>query len=315
MLEVAPESRRSRRRDSVGGWLTIASIGLAAGAAHAQQAMVATEAQATGTLILTQQALAYEHGEGVPKDQAKAVKLYCEAARAGDPQAMFNLGWMYANGRGVARDDAVAATLFARAAALGHAYASTMVKFVGPDGGGVLACLLPPVPEEAEVGDHDAEDPFALLPPEKKRIADVVIQTAPAYAIDPRLALAIVAVESDFQPRARSPKDARGVMQLIGGTAARFDVKNRMDIADNVRGGLAYLRWLLAYYKGEVRLAVAAYNAGEAAVDKYRGVPPYPETREYVRRVLRLFPSETQPYDPAIVEPSPSLFHSAYAAP
>jgi hypothetical protein len=312
MLAMAPESRRSRRRGSLGGWLTIAGIALAAGAAHAQQAAVATEAEAPGTL--TERALAYEHGEGVPKDQAKAVGLYCEAARAGDPEAMFSLGWMYANGRGVARDDAVAATLFAQAAALGHAYARSMLKFVGSDGGVVLACMLPPVPEEAEVRDHDAEDPFALLPPEKKRIADVVIRTAPAYAIDPRLALAIVAVESDFQPRARSPKDARGVMQLIGDTAARFDVKNRMDVADNVRGGLAYLRWLLAYFKGEVKLAVAAYNAGEAAVDKYRGVPPYPETREYVRRVLRLFPNETHPYDPAVVEPSPSLFRSASAA-
>ena len=312
MLAVAPESRRARRRDSVGGWLTIASIALAAGAAHAQQATVATEAESPTTL--TERALAYEHGEGVLKDQAEAVKLYCEAARAGDPEAMFNLGWMYANGRGVARDDAVAATLFAQAAALGHAYARTMLKFVGSDGGVVFACMLPPEPEEAEVRGDQALGRFALLPPEKKKIADVVIQAAPAYAIDPRLALAIVAVESDFQPRARSPKDARGVMQLIGETAARFEVKNRMDIADNVRGGLAYLRWLLAYYKGEVKLAVAAYNAGEAAVDKYRGVPPYPETREYVRRVLRLFPSETHPYDPAVVEPSPSLFHSASAA-
>ena len=292
--------------------LALAGMAVAAGAAHAQQAAVALEAEARATL--TERALAYEHGEGVPRDEAKAIELYCEAARAGDPEAMFNLGWMYANGRGVARDDAVAATLFAQAAALGHAYAGTMLKFVGPDGGVVFACMLPRKPEEAEVRDDGALGPFALLPPEKKKIADVVIQTAPAYAINPRLALAIVAVESDFQPRARSPKDARGVMQLIGETATRFEVKNRMDIADNVRGGLAYLRWLLAYYKGEVKLVVAAYNAGEAAVDKYRGVPPYRETREYVRRVLRMFPSETHPYDPAIVEPSSSLSRSASAA-
>jgi TPR repeat protein len=290
----------------------MAGLALVVGAAHAQQATIAPDPVAPSAL--TERALAYEHGEGVPKNQAKAIRLYCDAARAGDPEAMFNLGWIYANGRGVARDDAAAATLFAQAAALGHAYARTMLKFVGPDGGVVLACMLPPEPEEAEVRDDEALGPFALLPPEKKKIADVVIQTAPAYAIDPRLALAIVAVESDFQPRATSPKDARGVMQLIGDTAARFDVKNRMDVADNVRGGLAYLRWLLAYYKGKVKLAVAAYNAGEAAVDKYRGVPPYPETREYVRRVSQLFPSETHPYDPAVVGPSPALFHSASAA-
>jgi hypothetical protein len=312
MLAVAPESRGARRRGSVGGWLTIAGIALVVGAARAQQTTVATEAEAPTSL--TQRALAYEHGEGVSKDEVKAIGLYCEAARAGDPDAMFNLGWMYANGRGVARDDAVAATLFAQAAALGHAQAHAMLKFVGSDSGVVFACMLPPEPEQEEVRDDDALGPFALLPPEKKKIADLVTQTARAYAIDPRLALAIVAVESNFQPRATSPKDARGVMQLIGDTAARFDVKNRMDAPDNVRGGLAYLRWLLAYFKGEVRLAVAAYNAGEAAVDKYRGIPPYPETRQYVRRVLRLFPSETHPYDPAVVEPSPSLFNSASAA-
>jgi soluble lytic murein transglycosylase-like protein len=96
-------------------------------------------------------------------------------------------------------------------------------------------------------------------------------------------------------------------MQLVSGTAVRFNVANRMDIAANVRGGLAYLQWLLAYYEGRVRLAVAAYNAGEGAVDRYGGVPPYQETRDYVRRVLALFPNESQPYDPSVAEPSPAF--------
>src|SRR5690348_1933213 len=76
---------------------------------------------------LTAHALALEHGEGIAKDAVKAHDLYCDAARAGDAEAIFNLGWMYANGRGVPRDDAVAASLFARAAALGHAYAQQML--------------------------------------------------------------------------------------------------------------------------------------------------------------------------------------------
>jgi soluble lytic murein transglycosylase-like protein len=130
---------------------------------------------------------------------------------------------------------------------------------------------------------------------------------APRYAIDPRLALSVIEVESNFEPRALSARNARGLMQLIPETAVRFNVANTFDVRDNLRGGLSYLRWLLAYYQGRVPLAVAAYNAGEAAVDKYGGIPPYPETREYVRRVLKLFRSEWQPYDSRIVEPSPIL--------
>ena len=93
-------------------------------------------------------------------------------------------------------------------------------------------------------------------------------------------------------------------MQLIPDTAIRFKVTNSFDITDNLRGGLAYLRWLLAYYEGQVALAAAAYNAGEAAVDRSRGIPPYAETRDYVRRVLRLYRSEWHPYDARLVTPA-----------
>ena len=145
------------------------------------------------------------------------------------------------------------------------------------------------------------------LPAWKQRIADQVAKLAPQYAVDRRLALAFIAVESNFEPMARSVKDARGLMQLVPDTAARFNVKNSFDITDNLRGGLAYLRWLLAYYQGKVALAAAAYNAGEAAVDRSLGIPPYAETRDYVRRVLRLYRSEWHPYDARIVTPSSFL--------
>ena len=261
---------------------------------------------------LAAQALAYEHGEGVPKDQRKAAALYCEAARGGNVGAMFNLGWMYANGRGIARDDALAAFFFTRAAREGHAQAREMLKFV--DRGQVVypECMLPPAPDStAEAGEKPAEfidaEAYADLPPDKRKIAEAVVKAAPQFGIDPRLALAIVEAESNFQPDARSDKDARGLMQLISSTATRFNVRNRFDIEDNLQGGLSYLRWLLAYYRGRVSLAVAAYNAGEGAVDRYRGIPPYAETRAYVQRVQRLFGEESHPYDPSVVDSSTIL--------
>ena len=276
--------------------------------------LAAQQADPVAARTLTAQALAYEHGEGVPKDPLRAAKLYCDAAQAGDAEAMFSLGWMYANGRGVPRDDAAAAALFARAAALGHTYAQRMQTYVGDDPQFVAPCMPIPETEQVEIAIDEAPDPFAALPAQKRKVADLVVKLAPSYGIAPRLALAIVAAESNFDPQARSVKDAHGAMQLIAGTAARFNVKNRFDLSENVRGGLTYLRWLLAYYEGKVSLVVAAYNAGEGAVDKYGGVPPYRETREYVQRVLRWFPREWHPYDPAVVAPSTMLVGNAEPA-
>ena len=253
---------------------------------------------------LVAMALAYEHGEGVLMDLLRAAALYCEAARRGDAEAQYSLGWMYANGRGVARDDAVAASLLALAAAGGHAAARAALKFVGSERGRLPACMLPDEPAASAAPTEEAVDLFADLSPEKQKIAQVVTALAPAYTVSPRLALAVIAVESNFDPKAQSPKDARGLMQLIPDTAARFKVRNSFDIRDNLRGGLAYLGWLLSYYQGEVALAAAAYNAGEAVVDRYRGIPPYPETRNYVQRVLFLYGSERHPYDPALAAPS-----------
>ncbi len=85
-------------------------------------------------------------------------------------------------------------------------------------------------------------------------------------------------------------------MQLIPATAKRFGVRNPFDPEDNLRGGMSYLRWLLTRFKGNVTLAVAAYNAGEGAVQKYGGVPPYKETRKYVRRIRRLYKPARHPF-------------------
>ena len=96
----------------------------------------------------------------------------------------------------------------------------------------------------------------------------------------------------------------------ILGSTRRFRKRDFTGPIQTVRGGLAYLRWLLAYFQGNVTLVAAAYNAGEGAVNRYRGMPPYPETRAYVRRVQRLFAGERHPYDSGLVLPSPILAHS-----
>jgi soluble lytic murein transglycosylase-like protein len=84
-------------------------------------------------------------------------------------------------------------------------------------------------------------------------------------------------------------------------------VSKPFDPTQNVRGGLAYLRWLLAYFQGNVTLVAAAYNAGEGVVNRYRGIPPYAETRTYVKRVTQFFGREEHPYDATVTEPSPAL--------
>jgi hypothetical protein len=107
------------------------------------------------------------------------------------------------------------------------------------------------------------------------------------YGVDPTLVEAIVRAESAFNRTAVSPKGAGGLMQLMPLTAAALGVLDRFEPRESIRGGVRHLRYLLDRYQGSVALAVAAYNAGEGAVDAHRGIPPYPETEQYVQRVLQ----------------------------
>ena len=286
------------------GAQALAAMMLAPVAAIAQQSAGSPGAGSAAELVA--RARAYEHGEGVDKDAQKARDLYCVAAREGDAEAQYSMGWMYANGRGVPHDDAVAASFFALAAGSGHAYAQKMLERLGDARGTLPSCMTPPAMPPA-LAPLEEPDPLQALTPQQQKVADAIVRAAPRYGIEPRLALAVVAVESNFAPTARSVKDARGLMQLIPETAERFNVRDPFSVEENVRGGLTYLRWLLAYYRGQVALAAAAYNSGEKAVDRYRGIPPYPETREYVKRVLSLFRKDSHPYDARVTAPSPML--------
>jgi len=115
---------------------------------------------------------------------------------------------------------------------------------------------------------------------------DAIHDVAARLGVDPKLVKSVMLVESNFNPRAVSRKGARGLMQLMPETARRFGVADRFDALENLRGGVENLAALLKIFSGDVALAVAAYNAGEGAVAKHAGVPPYAETREYVRRIL-----------------------------
>ena len=123
----------------------------------------------------------------------------------------------------------------------------------------------------------------------KSKYDQLIKKKAEEHRINPALVKAVVHVESAFNASAVSPKGAVGLMQLMPATAKRFGVKNRVDPEDNLSGGIKYLVWLSKRYKGNLKYMLAAYNAGEGAVDRAGGVPPYKETRNYVKRVTEAF--------------------------
>lgn len=256
-----------------------------------------------------------------PDGPWEAAVAYCEASRLGSPEAQYRLGMLYAFGKGVATDRALAAALFSLAAHQGHREAQNMLETINLVSSELPPCVVgetlpekPPKPailaeltSEIVKQGPNIDRRLALLPETKRWIVDLVETLARWYDIDPRLVLAIIAVESNFEVKAQSPKAAMGLMQLIPDTAERFNIKNAFDATQNIKGGIRYLRWLLAYYHGDIALVAAAYNAGERAVDRHRGIPPYPETRNYVRRVLELYQRQSHPYDQKIVVPSPVI--------
>ena len=120
----------------------------------------------------------------------------------------------------------------------------------------------------------------------KGEIEGLAVEIAKRHKVDPRLVLAVIRVESAFEPQAVSPKGAQGLMQLMPATAGDLGVDDPFDPTANIDGGVRYLSQLLQRYRGDRVRALAAYNAGAGAVDRHRGVPPYRETRSYVRKVL-----------------------------
>jgi hypothetical protein len=306
MAALSPSATRfqAMHPTRVRRWLTIVMISIVPGVCWCDEDATRRIAE------LRRDAIALENGEGVARDGARAARLYCEAARLGDAASAFDAGWMFANGRGVRRDDELAATFFRIAAARGIPQAENVLALLGhPSATGVPECMADPVaPAPPEpVAEPRTAATFAIPSRAPKQIVDLVVKVATEYRVPVALVFAIIQAESNYDSTAVSPKNAQGLMQLIPETALRFQVRDVFDPAQNVRGGIAYLRWLLAYFQGETSLVAAAYNAGERSVERYRGVPPFEETQAYVRRIVGSVGPGTQPYDATVAEPSPVL--------
>ena len=124
------------------------------------------------------------------------------------------------------------------------------------------------------------------------KFADIIEAAAEKYDVDPVLVRSVIQAESNFNPHAVSSAGAKGLMQLMPATAAGLGVKDPFDPVDNIYGGVKLLHRLLTRYDGNVQLALAAYNAGPGAVDRFGGIPPYRETQTYVSRIMKLLHSQ-----------------------
>jgi soluble lytic murein transglycosylase-like protein len=172
------------------------------------------------------------------------------------------------------------------------------------------ALVLTNVPDRADLRTYNGHNPLPVTR-SGEEFRELIYRTAVKHGIHPDLVFAVAAVESNFNSRAVSEKGAQGLMQLMPDTAARFGVADPFNPADNVLGGVRYMRYLLDLFHGDSRLALAAYNAGENAVLAARSVPPYPETRRYVARILKMFGGRK----PLLPAPPPKIQRAAPGAP
>ena len=159
------------------------------------------------------------------------------------------------------------------------------------DARGVMHFTNSPVDPRFQREDPVRVEGLAFAPPRRVRVPTerdydhLILEVAALHGVEPGLVKAVIAAESNFKPQAVSRVGAQGLMQLMPATAAELGVDRPFGVVENIDGGVRYLRAMLDRF-GDVARALAAYNAGPGAVDRHRGVPPYPETRAYIKRVL-----------------------------
>jgi soluble lytic murein transglycosylase-like protein len=161
---------------------------------------------------------------------------------------------------------------------------SGTIRFLGQD-----AVERFPVRGSLPAVSRNAPGRYRAQGPSNDMVERSIQEAATRYRLSPALIRSVIRAESDFQPDAVSPAGAQGLMQLMPGTAEELGVTNPFDVRQNIDGGARYLRQMLDQFGGNLKLALAAYNAGPGAVTKYNGQVPYPETREYVKRVVRFY--------------------------
>ncbi len=251
--------------------------------------------QAPRAMTALRQGQAAQHSGNLQK----AIALYCVAASTGNPEGYFRIGRLLATGPASVRSAKMANSYLAMAMRLGNQQAS---RYYNPRIGNA------PMGDQCGVGMRGGQGSYFALPstpfnveaylarqsPGKQKLATMLRHAAKRHQVDVRLVLAIAIAESNLESRAVSAKNAQGVMQLIPETQQRFGVTQPFDPAQNIKGGVSYLKWLDRRFDGDWVLISAAYNAGEKAVERYGGIPPYDETREYVKRVL-YFAGHKQP--------------------
>ena len=283
--------------------------------------------------------LAFKFGKNPSAEKYQEVyDEYCQKGRDGNANALFALGWMHETGKGGPVDKAVAKSYYLMSADRNNQLAiNALAKLAETTKQAFPMCMLPDpntyVVEREEShtqliatlqAEHNAKLEAEELARQavlaekaanaaraerlfkrQRKIYRMVKRVARKYRVDPKLVMSFIAIESGFDTYATSVKNAQGLMQLMPFTAERFGIRDSYNPNENIKGGVRYLRWLLAYYQGNVELVAAAYNAGERAVDRYRGVPPYKETQNYVKKIAKLYGKETHPYRKRYVKPSP----------